>query len=74
MKQRFGSLFLIVGILLAACGGLIGLPFSAVYLLGFIGTGGREAGTELFATASCTVVVLSLGWLLVRLGQTLRQR
>ncbi len=71
--MRLIGLFLkIAGALLIAGGLSVGLPFTGVYLLGFVGTSGREAGRELIMALMFTATVSLVGWLLLRLGRALR--
>jgi NhaP-type Na+/H+ or K+/H+ antiporter len=42
--------------------------FSAVYLMGFIGTGGREAGSELVLAVGVTLGGVLVGLLVSKLG------
>ena len=71
--MRFaGQLLILVGTLLLAAGAVIGLPFSGIYLLGFVGTGGREAGRELMMFLPATLLVCGLGLGMVKLGKRLR--
>lgn len=48
--------------------GAVGLSFSGVVLMGFLGTGGREAGEELGTTLPWTVGGVLLGPAVGRLG------
>lgn len=47
MKLTIGTLMMILGSACAAWCGIVGGAFSFVYLLGYIGTHGNEAGREL---------------------------
>ena len=71
--MRFlGLLLLIVGVLMLTAGLALGLPFSGVFLVGFIGTGGREAGRELALFLPLTLIACGLGLALIRVGRWLR--
>ena len=52
----------------AAWSGVVGVAFSGVFLQGFIGTGGREAGGELAVTLVLTVTGVVLGLWVGRFG------
>lgn len=72
--MRFaGLLLLIAGIALLTAGIAIGLPFSGIYLLGFVGTGGREAGRELLMFLPATLLVCGLGLGFIKLGKRMRR-
>lgn len=67
-----GVFFLVVGVLALAAGIVIGLPLSGIYLLGFVGTGGREAGRELLLFLPATLAVCGVGFACIKLGKRLR--
>lgn len=67
-----GYLLIIVGAGAGGYVGLVGLSFSAVYLMGFIGTAGREAGGELATMLILTFGVIIVSWLMVKLGMKLK--
>lgn len=67
-----GLLLLVLGILLLTAGLALGLPFTGVFLMGFLGTGGREAGRELALFLPLTLGACGLGWALIRAGRWLR--
>lgn len=50
---------------------MVGGSFSVVYLLGYLGTGGREAGGELALALAATLAGIGIGLLLVKLGSWL---
>ncbi|WP_187292325.1 hypothetical protein [Candidatus Symbiobacter mobilis] len=52
----------------------IGMPFTGVYLLGFIGTGGREAGKELLMFLPATLGCFGVGFALIKIGLSMRRR
>ena len=54
-------------------GSVIGVPFSGIYLLGFVGTAGREAGRELLMFLPATLLVCGLGLGFIKLGKRLRK-
>jgi len=68
-----GILLLLAGTLILAVAVLIGLPFSGVYLLGFLGTSGREAGRELLMFLPATLLGCALGIGFIKLGNRLRR-
>lgn len=71
MRRTLGIVLIALG---AGGGGyavLVGASFTAVYLMGYVGTGGNEAGRELVVMACVTVVAALLAWGLVRLGRRL---
>jgi hypothetical protein len=70
--RLLGVLFLIIGVLALTAGLVIGMPFSGIYLLGFVGTGGREAGRELLLFLPATLAVCGVGYALIKLGKRLR--
>jgi heme O synthase-like polyprenyltransferase len=69
----FGVLLIVVGGVLLLGGVVIGVPFTGVYLMGFIGTAGREAGRELFALSLLTLSALAVALLLIKAGRALRR-
>jgi hypothetical protein len=72
--MRFiGLLVFIVGVLMLCAGIVIGVPFSGIYLLGFVGTAGREAGRELLMFLPATLLVCGLGLGFIKLGKRLRK-
>jgi hypothetical protein len=72
--SKVGSVLLLVGgALLGGWCAMVGLSFSAILLMGFIGTGGREAGGPLAAALAFTVVGCTIGWLLFRAGRRLER-
>ncbi|MBL8323865.1 MAG: hypothetical protein JNJ89_02795 [Rubrivivax sp.] len=66
-------LVLLVGALLLGTGVFIGLPFTGIYLLGFIANAGREAGRELLIFLPMTIVVCGVGYGLMKLGNRIRK-
>jgi hypothetical protein len=71
--RAIGLFLLIAGVVVLAAGLGIGLPFTGIYLLGFIGTGGREAGRELFLFLPATLVCCGVGAGCIKLGSYLRR-
>ena len=69
-----GNLLVILGWGLAISSAAIGLPFSAVFLMGFVGTSGREAGGELAGMLLITAIGFATGYLIARSGRSLVQR
>lgn len=63
MRKFFGVVLMIIGAAAAAYCGLVALVFSGVFLMGIIGTGGKEAVSEFFG-----VLVLGTIAVLVSLG------
>ena len=66
-----GKLIAILGWGCMAWFGLVGGAFTAIYLMGFVGTAGREAGSELALVGGITLAGVAAGWLLKRLGTAL---
>jgi hypothetical protein len=71
MRKVFAYILQIVGWGCVAWFGIVGGGFSAIYLLGFIGTGGREAGGELFGVLIITAVGIMIGFVFAKLGKRL---
>jgi hypothetical protein len=72
--MRFvGLLVLVLGVLLLTAGLAIGVPFSGIYLLGFVGTGGREAGRELLMFLPATLLICGIGFACIKLGKHMRR-
>jgi hypothetical protein len=71
MQRFFGTLLIIAGAGLGAWSLLVGGSFLAILLMGFIGTGGREAGDQLAVMALMTAAGVAAGYLLLRLGRRL---
>ena len=71
--RLLGLLLLLMGIALLVAGLAIGVPFSSIYLMGFVGTGGREAGRELAMFLPATLACCGIGIGLIKLGKTLRR-
>lgn len=69
--RLFGKLLYGIGFLLMSTFGLIGGAFSAIFLVGFIGTAGREAGSELALVGSITLAGFVVGFVLARIGSAL---
>jgi len=68
MRKILGWLLVILGI---GGGGyivLVGIGFSSIYLMGFLGTGGNEGGDELGFMLLLTLVTAVIAWGLTRLG------
>lgn len=71
MKRTLGVLLQVLGYGFAAWAGLVGLGFSSILLMGYIGTSGREAGVQLAWTSAATVVSVLVGYGLGRVGRRL---
>ena len=71
MKRAIGILLIILGVACTAWCAVVGGSFTGVYLLGYIGTDGNEAGRELAYMASFTVAGIVVGILITRLGMKL---
>lgn len=67
----FGKLLFFLGWGLAIWSAKVGLLFSVILLIGFIGTGGREYGGELAGMLSLTAVGFTTGYLLAKFGKLL---
>ena len=70
--RGLGLLLLITGVLMLTAGLALGLPFTGVFLIGFLGTGGREAGRELALFLPLTLIACGIGLALIRVGRWLR--
>ncbi len=70
--RLIGSFILLLGIL-ALAAGVLSLPFTGIYLIGFIGTGGREAGGELLMFLPATLLLGGAGFVFLKLGIWLRK-
>lgn len=68
MRRIPGILFQLVGWGLVAWCGFVGLAFCGIYLMGFIGTGGREGGGEFLVMLGLTAACVGVGYGLARLG------
>ena len=55
----------------ASC--VIGLGFGAIYLMGVIGTGGREAVGELVTIVAVSGIGFLIGFILIRFGRALKE-
>lgn len=66
-----GILILLTGTALLAWSAVVGLSFCGIYLMGFIGTSGREAGGELALMLLLTSLGMGGGFLIAWLGRTL---
>jgi hypothetical protein len=53
---------------------VVGLGFGSIYLAGFIATAGREAGFDLVLVLGAALLLLGVGWVLIRIGRALRPR
>ena len=73
MKKLFCFTFIVSGALLAFASGIIGLGFGAIYLMGVIGTGGREAVGELVTIVVVSGIGFVIGFILIRVGRTLKE-
>ncbi len=71
MKKLFCFMFIGIGALLVFAAGTIGLGFGAIYLMGAIGTGGREGVGELVTVVMIGVAGFVVGYFLIRIGRGL---
>ena len=69
-----GLFILLAGVLSATAGLLVGLGFGSIYLVGFVATAGREAGHDLVLVVGAALLLLGVGWVLIRIGRALRPR
>jgi hypothetical protein len=69
-----GLFVMLAGMLLLGAGIFIGLPFTGIYLLGFIANAGREAGREVAFFLPVTAIACGFGYALFRLGRHLRRQ
>ncbi|MFT3806648.1 hypothetical protein [Arenimonas sp.] len=70
MRRPIGITLMIVGYALGAWVGFVGLSFSGVYLMGYLGTDGKE-GREVLVLPWVTLGAVIVCWLLARLGRFL---
>lgn len=68
MGSLLRKLLWMAGLLLTGWLAMVGLSFSGVYLMGFIGTGGREAGPELAGALVIALLGVASTWWVLRLG------
>lgn len=69
MPRRIaGRLLWILGWLCVGACVMVGGSFIGIFLIGFIGTGGREAGRELLQFGGYTLLGLLVSWSLIQLG------
>lgn len=71
MQRLIGKILIVLGWVCTVWFGLVGGSFSFVYLTGFVGTAGREAGGELVFALFITLVGVAVGLALVRVGSWL---
>lgn len=71
--RLIGKFLYIIGWGLAVLSAVIGLSFSGIFLMGFLGTGGREAGEELAVMLFFTVTGFAIGYAIAKLGKWLIQ-
>jgi hypothetical protein len=71
MQRVIGKLLIVVGAGLGAWSLVVGGSFSAILLMGYVGTGGREAGGQLGAMVLLTVAGVALGYATARVGRWL---
>ena len=73
MRRSLGLLLMVAGWSAAAWCGVVGLMFSSVYLMGYLGTRGNEAGSELVGMLGMTAAAVTVSLLVARLGSYLRK-
>lgn len=66
-----GKLLFFLGWGLAIWSTGVGLLFSAIFLVGFVGTGGREAGDQLVVMLLLTGAGFTVGYLIAKFGTIL---
>lgn len=71
MRAAFGRILQILGWGCVGWFGFVGGGFLVIYLMGFVGTGGREAGGGVVFFLAVTVVGVVIGLLTVKLGTSL---
>lgn|GEM_PF-5840625 len=71
LKKLLGVLLLLIGWGFAAWAAFVGLSFCAITLIGFMGTGGREGGSEFMTYFGYSLVAVAAGYLVGQLGNTL---
>ena len=71
MKKLICIIFIGSGALLVFAAGTIGLGFGAIYLMGAIGTGGREGVGELVTIVTISGIGFVIGFILIRVGRVL---
>lgn len=69
-----GKLLQILGWGLAIWSVGVGLSFSAIFLMGFVGTGGREAGDQLVVMLLMTFVGFACGYVIAKFGKRLSHK
>jgi len=74
MRTLIGRVIQFLGWALVAWSGVVGLSFTGVFLVGFVGTQGREAGHDLLLALAFTAVVPALGYGIARFGKYLARR
>lgn len=74
MRRVIGRILLVLGWVCAGWFGVVGGSFTSVYLLGFVGTGGREAGDELMLVGGLTLLGVFVGWALIKVGSRLAKQ
>jgi hypothetical protein len=58
----------------ASWAALVGLSFCSVFLIGFIGTGGREGGSELLLYLGYALIAVTAGYLVGLFGKKLLKK
>jgi len=66
-----GKILFFLGWALAIWSAVVGLLFSGIFLMGFVGTGGREAGGQLVVMLLLTVAGFTTGYLIAKCGKLL---
>lgn len=74
MQRVFGKILIVAGFGIGAWSLVVGGSFSAILLMGYVGTGGREAGGQLGMMILLTLAGASLGYAAARVGRWLVAR
>lgn len=69
MRRIIGRILEFLGLSCAAWFGFVGGSFCAIYLLGYLGTSGREAGGELVLALGVTLGGLAVGLVIAKFGK-----
>jgi hypothetical protein len=71
VRKIFGRILQVLGWGCVGWFGVVGGGFSAILLMGFVGTGGREAGSELGVVLTGSVVGIVVGLVVAKLATRL---